>query len=57
MLMLIAYNKTDGLSGKRSLINQCRAIARQFPQFRISIFDTDLRTADIMDTIEPTMWR
>ena len=56
MLVMIAYNDTMGLAGKRSLINQCREVAKRFPQFRITVFDTDLRTADIMDNVEPFLW-
>ncbi|KAL3072549.1 hypothetical protein niasHS_017523 [Heterodera schachtii] len=57
MVVLIAYNGTRGLVGKRSLISQCRAVAKRFPGFLISVFDTDSRTADIMNTIEPFVWR
>uniref|UniRef100_A0A914HD77 Chloride channel protein n=1 Tax=Globodera rostochiensis TaxID=31243 RepID=A0A914HD77_GLORO len=57
MIVLIAYNGTRGLTGKRGLINQCRTVAKRFPDFLISVFDTDSRTVDIMDTIDPFIWR
>ncbi|KAI3415890.1 hypothetical protein GPALN_005454 [Globodera pallida] len=57
MIVLIAYNGTWGLTGKRGLINQCRTVAKRFPDFLISVFDTDSRTVDIMDTIDPFVWR
>ncbi|KAF7638268.1 SSD domain-containing protein, partial [Meloidogyne graminicola] len=52
MLILFAYKNTKGLSGKRKLINECRNVAKHFPQFKINIFDTDLITTDIMNIID-----
>uniref|UniRef100_A0A914LXA6 SSD domain-containing protein n=1 Tax=Meloidogyne incognita TaxID=6306 RepID=A0A914LXA6_MELIC len=52
MLILFAYGNTKGLSGKRKLINECRSVAKRYPQFKINIFDTDLKTTDLMNLIE-----
>lgn len=57
MLVMVAYNGTRGLAGKRSLISQCRAVAKRYPEFLVSVFDTDSRTADIMDAVDPLVWR
>ncbi|CAK5078916.1 unnamed protein product [Meloidogyne enterolobii] len=57
MLILFAYGNTKGLSGKRKLINECRSVAKRYPQFKINIFDTDLKTTDLMNLIEIIIFR
>ncbi|CAK5036840.1 unnamed protein product [Meloidogyne enterolobii] len=57
MLILFAYGNTKGLSGKRKLINECRSVAKRYPQFKINIFDTDLKTTDLMNLIEIISFR
>lgn len=51
MLVIVAYNETRGLKGKHALIQKCREIAVQFPDFEISSFDTDSKTVDIISNV------
>lgn len=54
MLVIIAYKGTRGLSGKHALIQKCRKIAQEFRQFKISSFDTDSKTVDIIANVPET---
>lgn len=49
-----AFHNITGLEGKRQLINLCREIAHKNSQLNISAFDTDSRTADIIQNVMPT---
>ncbi|KAI6191206.1 SSD domain-containing protein [Aphelenchoides bicaudatus] len=54
MVVMSAFNDISGLEGKAKLINLCRAVALKNPQLNISSFDTDSRTADIIENVMPT---
>jgi hypothetical protein len=54
MVVMSAFNNISGLEGKRQVINMCREIAYKNPHLNISAFDTDSRTADIIENVMPT---
>ncbi|KAI1723560.1 patched family domain-containing protein [Ditylenchus destructor] len=54
MIVLIAYNETKGLKGKRKLMANCRQVAANFPNLDIDVFDTDSQTVDVMEGIPGT---
>lgn len=57
MVLMAAFNNISGLEGKRTLINYCREVSRKNPQLQVSAFDTDSRTADIIENVLPTLFR
>jgi predicted exporter len=57
MVVMAAFNNISGLEGKRNLINACRNVAQKNPQLEITAFDTDSRTADIIENVLPTLFK
>lgn len=54
MIVIIAYNKINGLIGKLNLLKECRRVAAKYSQFKIISFDTDSKTVDVMDSVPST---
>jgi hypothetical protein len=57
MVVMAAFHDIIGLDGKRKVINECRRVALQNSQFDVVAFDTDSRTADIIENVMPTFYK